>query len=82
MANKKYTKEFKLDAVRLALSSDKSQAQVARNLGLRDNVLYNWVSKYRVEVLESTHSMMPEQELVVLRKENAQLEQEKAISLR
>lgn len=51
MANKKYTKEFKLDAVRLALSSDKSQAQVARDLGIRENALYNWVSQYRGEVL-------------------------------
>ena len=76
MANKKYTKEFKLDAVRLALTSDKSQAQVARDLGLRDNVLYNWVSKYRGEVLGSAHGMTPEQEMAALRKENAQLRQE------
>ena len=79
MANKKYTKEFKLDAVRLALSSDKSQAQVARDLGLRDNVLYNWVSQYRGEVLENTHHMTPEQELAALKKEVAQLKQEREI---
>jgi len=79
MANKKYTKEFKLDAVRLALTSDKSQAQVARDLGLRDNVLYNWVSQYRSEVLGGEPGMTPEQELAALRKENAQLKQETAI---
>jgi transposase len=79
MANKKYTKEFKLDAVRLALSSDKSQAQVARDLGLRDNVLYNWISQYRGEVLESTHHMTPAQELTALKKEVAQLKQEREI---
>lgn len=79
MANKKYTREFKLDAVRLALSSDKSQAQVARELGLRDNLMYNWVSQYRGEVLGSTPGMTAEQELTALRKENAQLKQEKDI---
>ena len=79
MANKKYTKEFKLDAVRLALSSEKSHAQVARDLGLRDNVLYNWISQYRGEVLNTAHGMTPDQELAALRKENAQLKQEKDI---
>jgi transposase len=79
MANKKYTKEFKLDAVRLALSSDSSQAQVARDLGLKDNQLYNWVSQYRGKVLAGDHGMTPEQELAALKKENAQLKQEREI---
>lgn len=79
MANKKYTKEFKLDAVRLALSSGKSQAQVARDLGVRENALYNWVSQYRGEVLGKEHGMSPEQEVAALRKEVAQLKQEKEI---
>jgi len=34
MGNKKYTAEFKLDSVRLALSRKISQAQVARDLGI------------------------------------------------
>ncbi len=79
MSNRKYTKEFKHDAVKLALSSDKSQAQVARDLGLKDNQIYNWVSEYRGEVLSAAHSLSPEQELKALKKENAQLREEKAI---
>jgi len=79
MSNKKYTKEFKLDAVNLALSSDKSTAQVARDLGLKENCLYNWVSQYRGEVLGNTHQMNPEQELVALKREVAQLKQEREI---
>ena len=55
MSNRKYTKEFKLDAVRLAISSEKSQAQVARDLGLKENCLYTWISKYRGDILEGTH---------------------------
>ena len=79
MANKKYTKEFKLDAVRLALSSDKSQAQIARELGLKDNALYAWVSQYRGEILRSDHTLSPEQELASLKKEVSQLRQERDI---
>ena len=39
---KTYPKEFKLEAVRLMESSDKSAADVARELGLRRNQLYKW----------------------------------------
>lgn len=79
MSTKKYTKEFKVDAVRLALSSDKTQAQVARDLGIKENALYNWISKYRSEVLSGEHGMNPEQELAALKKEVAQLKQEREI---
>lgn len=79
MSNRKYTKEFKLDAVRLALSSEQSQAQVARDLGINEPSLYNWISQYRGEILADPHTLCPEQELVALKKENAQLRQEREI---
>jgi len=79
MANKKYTKEFKLDAVTLALSSPESNAQIARNLGVNEQSLYNWISLYRGEVLDNVPEMSPEQELVALKKEIAQLKQEREI---
>jgi len=41
-AYKTYTKEFKLEAIRLAGESDKPVTQVARELGLRVNQLYKW----------------------------------------
>ncbi|KZN12159.1 transposase [Marinomonas sp. TW1] len=37
-----YTKEFKLEAIRLMETSDKPAADVARELGLRRNQLYKW----------------------------------------
>lgn len=79
MSNKKYPKAFKLDAVNLALSSDKSTAEVARDLGVKANNLYAWISRYRGEVLGSHHQLSPEQELMALKKENAQLKQEREI---
>jgi transposase len=37
-----YSKEFKLEAIRLMELSDKPAAEVARELGLRRNQLYKW----------------------------------------
>ena len=42
MQRKKYTAEFKANAVRVCESSDKSTAEIARELGLRPNVLQRW----------------------------------------
>jgi transposase len=41
-AYKTYTKEFKVEASRLADQSDQSMTQVARKLGLRVNQIYKW----------------------------------------
>ncbi|MDH5731610.1 MAG: transposase [Gammaproteobacteria bacterium] len=76
---RKYDHTFKLDAVKLALSSDKSQAQVARDLGISEQALYNWVSKYRSEVFAENDSLTPEQALNALRREVAQLREERDI---
>jgi transposase len=43
MTNRKhYTREFKLEAVRLLETSDKPITVVARELGVRRNLLYKW----------------------------------------
>ena len=39
---KKFSKEFKIEAVRLAEESDQPVTQVARELGLRVNQIYKW----------------------------------------
>jgi transposase len=39
---KTYTKEFKEEAVRLAQTSGKSIAQVARELGISDTSIHQW----------------------------------------
>jgi len=38
----RYTKEFKIEAVRLADQSDKPVMQIARELGIRQNQIYKW----------------------------------------
>jgi len=37
-----YSREFKLEAIRLAEEADKPVTQVARELGLRVNQIYKW----------------------------------------
>ncbi|MCB1718878.1 MAG: transposase, partial [Candidatus Competibacteraceae bacterium] len=37
-----YTKEFKIEAVRLLEESEKSGMEISRELGIRRNQLYKW----------------------------------------
>ena len=39
---RRHTKEFKLETLALAQSSDKSDSQLERDLGLSPGSLYNW----------------------------------------
>ena len=39
---KTFTKEFKLEAIRLMEESDRSTSEIAMELGLRRNQLYKW----------------------------------------
>ena len=42
MARKTYTREFKLQALKTLAAQGLSVAEVARRLGIRDNLLRNW----------------------------------------
>ena len=44
-----FTKEFKLEAVRLMERGDKSAADLARELGIRRNQLYKWQEQLSVK---------------------------------
>lgn len=39
---KQYSKDFKLEAIKLAEESDKPVTQIARELGIRVNQIYKW----------------------------------------
>ena len=43
---KPYSAEFKERAVKLAVESDQTVAQTARDLGINENTLHTWLSKY------------------------------------
>ena len=54
-----HTREFKLEAVRLAAVGDKTKAKVARELGVRVNQLRQW----RLDFEEEERNGVPKQEL-------------------
>lgn len=78
---RKYTAEFKAEAVELAKSGEKSIAEVAEDLGIPRNSLYCWVSKARPGEQSSFKSnpIDSEKEILRLRKENRLLKMERDI---
>ena len=78
-----FTKEFKLECVRHALSSDKSISQVSRDLGIKENNLRRWIDEYQTDPEYSFpgHGKLkePEEELRQLRKRLADVEMERDI---
>jgi len=77
-----HTREFKLEAVRLAAVGNKTKAKVARELGVRVNQLRQW----RLDFEEEERNGVPKQELATaeqdlgtLRRENARLREENEI---
>jgi transposase len=50
---KTYTKEFKLEAVRLVLTSRKTMSHIARDLGVSDSALYHWCKQWAEQIPEA-----------------------------
>jgi transposase len=72
---RKFSKEFKREAVQLLRDSGKPVTQIARELGIQDSVLRSWEAM--VEAEEKTGLKTDEQaELEQLRKDKARLERE------
>lgn len=43
---RQYTREFKVETVEFLLRSDKTAIEIARDLGIRTELLYRWKSEY------------------------------------
>jgi transposase len=82
---RQFTREFKLEAVRLTKESGKPQAQVARELGIRPDMLRTWKRQAEgragfaaADVFPgNSHQPRPDEELQRLRRENERLRQER-----
>ena len=79
----KYPEEFRHESVRLVLTTDKSMAEVSRDLGINYKTLGNWV---RAEQARETRDQAPgalseseRAELKRVKKENAELRIEREI---
>lgn len=74
-----YTTEFKLEAVKQVQSSNKTAAQIARELGMAENVLRRWCKEQsKLESLPATEESKDE-ELRRLRAEVANLKEDNDI---
>ena len=80
---KRYTKEFKLEAIRLAESSNKPMAQIEQELGITNGLLGKWREKYKDEGPEAfpwKGNLNPTDERIRdLERENVRLRQEREI---
>jgi transposase len=81
----RYDKTFRAEAIRLALSSGKSIAQTARELGIKGPTLYQWLDQAKKQTdskVDSDSTLNNSQlieELNRLRKENVRLKEEREI---
>ncbi len=75
-----YAPEFRAEAVRLARSSGRSQAEIARDLGISHNTLRAWTKQTRIdEGTESGLTSEEREEFRRLRRENQLLREEREI---
>lgn len=79
---KRYSREFKLEAVRMANESGKPVAEVARELDISVHHLYRWrdlASKEGANAFPGCGKTNSSDELINLRRENARLREERDI---
>ena len=80
---RKFDKQFKQDAVHLAMEGKQSIAAVARDLGIDPNTLYTWkrgLIDHGKDAFPGHGRLLPgDEELRRLEKENANLREENAI---
>jgi transposase len=82
-SRRKYDKEFKMEAVRLALRGDHTQQSVADSLGICNNNLQRWIREYRASgngAFPGKGRLKPEDEdMYRLKRENTILREERDI---
>ena len=79
---KQFSREFKVEAIRLAEVGDKTASQVARELGIRVNQLFKWRKLLEAEQAAggpAKRGRPADGELERLRKENLRLKEENDI---
>lgn len=83
MKRKKFTREFKIEAVQLLEDGDRTVAELAEDLGIHPNTLYRW----RTQFLEDGDEAFPghgklkasDDEMRRLRRELARVREERDI---
>lgn len=78
---KRYTKEFKLNAVYLMLDKTYRPKDIFKMLNVDRQTVYRWVNEFKTEGEKAfeDHSVLPGDELSRIQKEKADLEMENEI---
>jgi len=80
---RKYDRQFKEEAVKLVTEGGRSVSDVARGLGIHENLLHTWKRQYKEDPAGSFpgkgHVSPQEEELRRLQKENANLKEDREI---
>jgi transposase len=80
---KKYSKEFKLDAVSLVLDQGYTRTEASKNLGINPNVLGRWVQEFQSDdgqAFRGNGKLTPElEEIRKLKAQVKRLEMEREI---
>jgi len=80
---KRYSKDYKLDAISLVLEQGYTQAEAARSLEVNANMLGRWIKEHEAadgQAFRGNGKLTPEQaEIRRLREENRRLKMEKEI---
>jgi transposase len=77
---RKFTKEFKLETVKLVKEGPRSIGEVARDLDLTESAVRNWVRQFDVDTgTREGLSTVEREELRRLRAENRQLKMERDV---
>jgi transposase len=76
-----YTTEFRENAVNLVISSDKSIAQIARDLGINGTTLYAWIGKAKSSTIQAPGKSNEQlfDELKKVKKELAEVKEQRDI---
>ena len=81
--NRKYTREFKIEAIRLCEEDERPVSEVARQLGISPNNLYKWRTQFGEDGEEAFPGKgklnSSDEELRRLRRENMRLREERDI---
>jgi transposase len=80
---KSYSREFKIEAVKLVTEAGNSQTQVASDLGVHPNTLCKWVQQYSERPQDAFpgkgHQLTEAEALRKLQRENERLRMERDI---
>lgn len=80
---KSFSREFKIETVRLVLDGSNNAVDIARDMGIHPNTLYRWIKEFSERPDEAFpgkgHQTAEEEQIRQLKRENERLRMERDI---